>query len=177
MAVNQALQKLHREVRDIPFIIPYFATGKATGESCTEKHRHLGVSLRSVGVSVQYASVGFRWHELENIGVRYPRSVLHLAETVPKSYHLICKAYHDHPLIVDATWDAPLAAAGFPVNDWDGVSDCALAVLPHDIIPHQTFAERERFTKRLRAAYSHDEVMVRARFYCALNEWLVDLRR
>jgi hypothetical protein len=51
---------------------------------------------------------------------------------LPVAYHLACRVQLGcRWILVDATWDPPLAKAGFPVNDyWDGCAETRCAVKP-----------------------------------------------
>jgi hypothetical protein len=146
------------------------------GVSCTEKHRRLESLLAEIGIPVRYVDVSFRWYELEELGVQYPPELCRLSTKLSLSYHLHCQVLRGRWLDVDATWDAPLAAAGFPISVWHGDDDCMLAVKPVTTIVYTLLTERQRFVERLRDSYTASEQDARMRFYIALNEWLVDVR-
>jgi hypothetical protein len=127
-------------------------------------------------IPTKYVTYPFSW----NIkSVVYPPELRKLAEAVPIAYHLAVHArIGDQWVVVDATWDRPLARVGFPFNEsWDGVSDTKLAVEPLDDSPHKDAQERMRFVKARKYSWTADDHARTDRFASALNNWLEDVRR
>jgi hypothetical protein len=109
-------------------------------------------------------------------------------------------------VLVDATWDPPLAKAGFPVNmDWDGYSDTECAVKPlrsplrtafcrtltsgpfrepgeQELCPadgekdHWEAGDRERYYRQRISLRTTDERELTLRFYRELGEWMERVR-
>jgi hypothetical protein len=102
-----------------------------------------------------------------------------LAEDVPIGYHLACKARIENQwVVVDVTWDRPLARVGFPVNEsWDGIGDTRLAVEPLDDLVHENAQERMRFVQARKSSWTTDDHARTDHFTTALNNWLEDVRR
>jgi hypothetical protein len=78
---------------------------------------------------VVFATFPFLWNDP---GLHYPPELRALASAMPVTHHLACRVrINDRWILVDATWDRPLAIGGFPVNEhWDGRSDTLCAVKP-----------------------------------------------
>ncbi len=125
-------------IRDIPYsLIGPVNNAKTPQEqlllggkgSCGAKHYLLAEMFRLLGVPVVYATFPFLWNDPD---LDYPPGLRKLAVTLPLAHHLACRIQtRDRWILVDATWDLPLAKAGFPVNDrWDGISETRCAVKP-----------------------------------------------
>lgn len=97
--------------------------------SCGAKHYLLAEMFRRLGLNVVYATFAFTWNDPD---FRYPPPLRERAAHVPESHHLACRVQTGcRWALVDATWDPPLAKAGFPVNlNWDGFADTKCAVKP-----------------------------------------------
>lgn len=164
------------QIRDIPYaIVPELNDAGRYAEiltlgkgSCTPKHFLLCSMYQQLGLSVLYAVYPFHWAEVE---VPYPPALRRLAEALPLSYHLACRAEIEGRLVlVDATLDPVLEQMGLPVNkDWDGLSDTRIPIHPtgEEELYHPSEAAS------LRAQPDGD----RLAFSDALNRWLEDLRR
>ena len=151
-------------------------TLRAGRGSCTAKHFLMGTMLSLLETEVRYVTYPFHWNDPH---IAYPQRIRELAEKAPVDYHLADKALIDGRwVLLDATWDPPLAAVGFPVNEsWDGVSETVNAVKPLREIVHTGGAmERARFTDETKASRSEEESLALDEFVAALNRWLRDLR-
>jgi hypothetical protein len=97
--------------------------------SCGPKHYLLAEMFRKLNVSVVYATIAFSWDDQD---FHYPPDLRKQAISLPITHHLACRVQIGcRWILVDATWDSPLAKAGFPVNDhWDGYSETRCAVKP-----------------------------------------------
>ena len=117
-------------IRDIPYSldIPRAGPGMATGAA---PRRWGGVPAAPNTTSLQrcsdrldldvvYATFAFSWNDPD---LRYPPPLREVAAHVPVSHHLACRVRIGRRwVLVDATWDPPLAKGGFPVNlNWDGL--------------------------------------------------------
>jgi transglutaminase-like putative cysteine protease len=176
---------IFNQIRDIPYaVIPEINNPvdgpegllKRMRGSCAPKHFLLGRMFEILRIPTKYVTYPFSW----NIkSVVYPPELRKLAEAVPIAYHLAVHArIGDQWVVVDATWDRPLARVGFPFNEsWDGVSDTKLAVEPLDDSPHKDAQERMRFVKARKYSWTADDHARTDRFASALNNWLEDVRR
>lgn len=91
-------------------------------------------------------------------------------------------------MLVDATWDLPLAAAGFPVNtEWDGLSDTFLGIVPALAVPpdeeesvseivHESAEERPELHRKVRKQYTPKDFAKRKEFDEELNLWVEEIR-
>lgn len=185
-------------IRDIPYAIlpdqldPFLGPLnllRAGRGSCVPKHFLLGILFERLGTAVRYVSIPFSW---DQPGIMYPESLRTLASSLPPSYHLACRAYLGRRwVLVDCTWDYPLAAAGFPVNmHWDGISETMPAVTPLPLIPpggledtpvteimHRSSGERTTFYGEMRDIYTPGQVEARKEFDREFNMWLDEVRR
>ena len=144
--------------------------------SCSPKHFLLGRMFEMLRIPTQYVTYPFSWNVTS---VAYPPELRKLAEDVPIGYHLACKARIENQwVVVDATWDRPLARVGFPVNEsWDGIGDTRLAVEPLDDLVHENAQERMRFVQARKSSWTTDDHARTDHFTSALNNWLEDVRR
>ena len=172
-------------VRDIPYAVVPEINNPVDGPegllrmmkgSCGPKHFLLARMFEKLQIPTQYVTYPFSWNDKS---VAYPPKLRMLSEAVPISYHLACKArIEDRWVIVDATWDRPLARVGFPVNEgWDGASDTKLAVEPLDDPVQKNAQERTRFVQACEPSWAVDDHARTDRFTTALNRWLEDVRR
>lgn len=164
------------KIRDIPYaVIPdlndperYIDILKLNKGSCTPKHFLLCYMYQKIGLEVLYAVYPFRWSDFETV---YPSELQKLADAMPLSYHLTCKANIDGNLVlVDATVDPALQKIGLPVNQkWDGLSDTLLAMNPcgEEQLYHPSEAH-------LMLSPTADDKSLA--FYNRLNLWLEDIR-
>lgn len=161
-------------IRDIPYaIVPEWRDGtqiirRMIEENrgwCGPKHHLLARLFQRTGIETRMVFIPFRWQDQQ---VRYPAELTAALPLLPDTLHLCCRARlgESWPLI-DATWDPPLQAAGFPVNtDWDGLSGTLPAVRTRDGI-----------TGGCRQVRVSPEIhRLRAGFVPSLNAWLEELR-
>jgi hypothetical protein len=82
-------------------------------------------------------------------------------------------------VLVDASWDPPLAARGFPVQGaWDGTTDTVLALRPHALYAvcgPDPSVEKEALCARFYRGRADDRAR-RDRYLAALSEWLATVR-
>jgi hypothetical protein len=201
-------------IRDIPYSLSVPMSGpKTSGEqllvagkgSCGPKHYLLGEMFRKLNVSVVYATIAFSWNDPD---IHYPPGLRELAARLPVAHHLACRVQVGcRWILVDATWDLPLAKAGFPVNDhWDGYSDTRCAVKPlkspvlaefcnnmthvpcrlkdeDELCPfdgeknHWQAENQARYYREMAAVCKYDDIIRIAQFYRDFDMWLDNVRR
>jgi transglutaminase-like putative cysteine protease len=209
----QARISLFVHVRDIPYSLAVPMTDPVTAPErvlalgkgyCGPKHYLLAALFRQLDLDVVYASFPFRWNDPD---LQYPPELRTLAAGMPGAHHLACRVrIDDRWVLVDATWDRPLSAAGFPVNEhWDGFSDMKCAVKPlrpaervagSRIATNPSFprggtaafnpldGEQDHGDEDAHAAFYHRKVRMRtpeeigriARFYPEFDAWLERVR-
>ena len=186
LSPERGLIKVFEAIRDIPYHIDVEHLSLEKGPegmlrdkrgSCSPKHYLMGIMCGKLGVPVKYCTYAFNWKDQD---VDYPDDVRKLAEKLPLTYHLACRARIDGKwVLLDATWDPTLAIAGFPVNiDWDGKSDTTLAVEPEgEERACLDIRDRDRMFAEMSSAYSLGEKLELSRFTIALNKWLEDIRK
>ena len=135
---HDSMVSIFEHIRDIPYSLSVPITDSITSPeqlliagkgSCGPKHYLLAEMFRKLNLSVVYATIAFSWRDPD---LSYPPGLRKLAWKLPVAYHLACRVQAGcRWILVDATWDPPLAKAGFPVNDpWDGYSETRCAVKP-----------------------------------------------
>jgi len=135
---HDSMVSIFEHIRDIPYSLSVPITDSKTSPedvliagkgSCGPKHYLLAEMFRKLNLSVVFATIAFSWNDPD---LRYPPGLRELAAKLPVAYHLACRMQVGcRWILVDATWDPPLAKAGFPVNDhWDGYSETKCAVKP-----------------------------------------------
>jgi hypothetical protein len=135
---RESMISIFSHIRDIPYSVtvpvhdPKISAEQllmARKGSCAPKHYLLAEMFRKLNISVVYATIAFLWTEQD---FHYPPYLRKQAISLPTAHHLACRVQIGcRWILVDATWDRPLAKAGFPVNDhWDGYSETRCAVKP-----------------------------------------------
>jgi len=181
---KEARIAVFNHIRDIPYAIIAELRSPEAGPSgmleknqgsCQPKHWLLAVLFKKLNIPVKYATYPFLW---KDCGVRFPPEINEMAEHPPVSYHLAVKAFIDGRWIpVDATYDLPLAKAGFPVTEnWDGVSPTRNAVNPIEEILHDTPAERVRYENEKKLHHTEAQKAAAVEFIGKLNAWLESVR-
>jgi hypothetical protein len=211
---HDSIISVFEHIRDIPYslAVPMRDPGKAPEQLlvlgkgyCGPKHYLLAEMYRNLGLEVVFATFPFLWNDPD---LRYPPGLRALAAIMPVSHHLACRVrINNRWVLVDATWDRPLAMAGFPVNDhWDGYADTRCAVKPLRSAVRIAFCRtatnepcRDRWEEELGSldgerdygdAEDHardyhvktgmrttEELKRIAMFYPAFEEWLVSVRK
>lgn len=135
---QQSRIAIFEHIRNIPYSLSVHMTDPKTAPEqllfigkgyCGPKHYLLAAMYRKLGLEVVFATFPFLWNDPD---LRYPPDLRTLAAAVPIAYHLACRVrINGRWVLVDATWDPPLAGGGFPVNEhWDGISETRCAVKP-----------------------------------------------
>jgi hypothetical protein len=154
---------------------------------------------------VVYATIAFSWNDP---GLHYSSDLRKLAARLPIAHHMACRVQIGcRWILVDATWDSPLAKGGFLINDhWDGYSEMKWAVKPlksparlasceglenvpcrseGETAHRPVDGEKNHWDAEDQVRYYHekvavripDEVMQKAQFYRKFEEWLVVIRQ
>jgi len=211
---RESMISIFSHIRDIPYSLIVPVSDPKTSEiqllkagkgSCGPKHYLLAEMFRKLNVSVVYATIAFSWNDPD---LRYPPGLRKQAERLPIAHHLTCRVQIGcRWILVDATWDRPLAKAGFPVNDhWDGYSETRCAVKPlkppvrtaschnltnelcrvkdeAELFPidgekdHWHAEDRAWYYREKVAARTPDEAERIAQFYLEFENWLVKMRQ
>jgi hypothetical protein len=135
---RQSRISVFEHIRDIPYSLSVPMTDPDTVPQqiltldkgyCSPKHYLLAAMYRKLDLDVVYATFPFLWNDPD---LQYPPELRMLAAGMPVAYHLACRVrIGARWVLVDVTWDRPLAKAGFPVNEnWDGFADTKCAVKP-----------------------------------------------
>jgi hypothetical protein len=159
---------------------------------------------RRLGYEVVYTMFPFLWNDPDLL---YPPELRQLATRLPVAHHLACRVRIDNRwVLVDVTWDLPLACAGFPVNEpWDGRADTICAVKPlqsavrtgyfrtvtngpfrdhgdPELNPcdceqdHRGTGEHARYYRRKTGIRTPEEIERNRRFYQEFDRWLHEVR-
>jgi len=134
----QSRVSIFEHVRDIPYSLSVLMNDPKTAAEqiltygkgyCAPKHYLLAEMFRKLGLEVVFAIFPFLWNDPD---IRYPPELRGLATGLPVAHHMACRVrINNRWVLVDATWDLPLARVGFPVNEhWDGYVDTRCAVKP-----------------------------------------------
>nr|WP_321350185.1 hypothetical protein [uncultured Methanoregula sp.] len=206
---HQSMISIFEHIRDIPYSLAVPRGDLLSGPEemlrigrgyCGPKHYLLADMYRRLNLNVVYATIAFSWNDPD---IRYPPGLRELAAIVPVSHHLACRVQIGcRWVFVDATWDRPLARAGFPVNEhWDGRSDTRCAVKPLRSPVRTAFCrtlknepcrtgdeaelspvdgEKDHWDAKDQSRYYHNKISVRtpdereriARFFQEFDAWL-----
>ncbi len=180
LSPEKALVKIFEKVRDIP----YGSTGerdpqkilKAKLGSCSGKHLLLKELFDLLGYQAKIVTC---YHHFDEALPKreYPKALQNLIteHTVIDFHHFIQIKRNNRWLVVDATWDTPLKAYGFPVNtNWSGDIDTQLAVKPIKFYPEVD--DLIAFKEQLIAELEPEERAIRKRFLDLLTDWFATLR-
>ncbi|MDD1687690.1 transglutaminase family protein [Methanoregula sp.] len=200
-------------IRDIPYSLSVSMTDPKTSPEqilslgkgyCGPKHYLLAAMYRKLDLDVVYATFPFLWNDPD---LPYPPELRRLSAAMPVAYHLACRVrINGRWVLVDATWDRPLAKAGFPVNEhWDGFAEMRCAVTPlrsavmtaycrtatnepcrdsqdaglHPLDGEQDHGDEEDHMQYYRGKTgmrTSEQIGQIARFYPAFDAWLTKLR-
>jgi len=181
----EARISLFRHVQNIPYAIvpalrdpvngPKGLLDKTQG-SCQPKHYLLRQLFSKLGLETKLVTYPFKWADCP---IKYPPDIKKIVKDLPSAYHLALKAKIDGRwVLVDATYDPPLAKAGFPVTkDWDGKSDTLNAAVPSEEIVHESVDERVVYETGKRSLQTVAEKALYSEFVERLNSWLVNIRK
>ncbi|MEA3514671.1 MAG: hypothetical protein U9R34_04295 [Nanoarchaeota archaeon] len=137
---------------------------------CIPKHFILAHMFQKLGLEVKLISIPFNWNSFSEY---LPKQIRKKAENLPDSLHLACECkINNRWILVDCSLDSKLKALGFHINDnWDGYSNTIPAVVPNQILRHNTVDERLELEKRFSAKNCN-----KIQFFNLLNRYLAQLR-
>lgn len=161
--------KKFNEIRDIEYRIPL--TSIEADSCCGDKMNCAGKMilfkkwLDANSFVSRYRVCDFKWSDL-----KLPESVS-LIRHGDKSTHVYLEIYLNNKWVdVDPTWDFLLRKI-LPVNDWDGINDCSVAV---PILKKYNKKESDDIMK---GDFDEGDIVLNGEFYRALNTWLEQNRR
>jgi len=164
--MNNNLQKAFLEIRDIPYNIPL--SYGAEDRCCTGKHKKLLEILKNDGYDVRWRVCTFKWSDMF-----LPEKVLEISHDDKSTHAYLEVSIGEEWKKVDATWDKPLTSI-FPVNEWDGVSDTAIAV------PYITIYSPDEDTSTIMSNETREviesDLKINGKFYEAFNQYLAEIR-
>ena len=142
---------------------------KAGKGTCSGKHALLRLFLEAMGYEVQ---TWFARHDFRKFPITpWPEELHSFQSKTLTDYHDFLKVNVDGMwLTVDAIFDKATEPFGFPVADWDGVSDMRLPVKAEEIFPAQ--GDPEEFKKALIGALPAQVQKDRKEFLAALTGML-----
>jgi hypothetical protein len=211
---TDAIISIFERIRDIPYSLTVPMTDPDTAPEqilllgkgyCGPKHYLLAEMYSRLGYEVVYTTFPFLWNDPD---LSYPPGLRQLATGLPLAHHLACRVrIDDRWVLVDATWDPPLACAGFPVNEhWDGRADTICAVKPlqsavrtahcriarggsfrdhgePELNPcnseqdHHDAREHARYYRGKTGIRTPEEIGRNRRFYQEFDRWLQEVRK
>jgi len=185
LELEEARISIFNHIRDIPYaIVPEFRDPEVGTSgilelnkgSCQPKHFLLAAFFDRLNIPVKYVSYPFKW---QNQPLKFPDSFKEVLNGLPLSYHLACKAYIEYKwVLVDATYDPALEAAGFPITEgWSGLDDTVNAVVPLGEVIHESLSERIAYELSQKSRYSPQEKLLSGKFVEELNSWLDSIRK
>lgn len=181
-AGSHPLPALFRFVQAIPYQFPgprdaahTLAHGWGT---CAGKNYLLVELLRAAGLPARHM---LATGDLRETLPRLPAVLRAWAEAgpLPDVHSLLTAVGPDGPVLVDASWDPPLGAYGFPVQgQWDGTTDTVVAFRPHALYAvcgDDPSAEKDALRARLYRGRAADRER-RARYLTEMSAWLATVR-
>lgn len=177
------LPALYAFVQAMPYRFPGPRDARHTLEqgwgTCAGKNYLLAALLAAAGIpSVHMIVTGDLRDSLPDL----PPDLRAIARggPLPDVHSILTVAGPDGPVLVDASWDPPLAAHGFPVQPlpWDGRTDTVLAIHPHTVYAvtgPDPGADKDAVRARLYRDRSADRER-RDRYLTELSAWLETLR-
>lgn len=141
--------------------------------TCSGKHALLKLFLEGLGYDVQS---WFALHDFAEFPLaRWPDELGHFREKTLTDFHDFLKIKLDEDWItIDAIFDAPLKAFGFPAMEWDGATPIALPIKARETFPSE--GPMEDHKKKLLAALPEQVQKDRKAFLGALTAWLDEKR-
>jgi len=137
--------------------------------TCSGKHALLKMLFEALGYGVQS---WFARHDFGTFPIKHwPEELKEFQGKYITDFHDFLKVHVGNAwLTVDAVFDAPLAALGFPFLQWDGKTSMQLPVEASEIFPAE--GEMEEHKKKLIAGLPEETQRQRKAFLAAMTAWL-----
>jgi len=137
--------------------------------TCSGKHALLKLLLQELGEEVQ------SWFAKHNFGKfpihPWPSELAELQDKDIPDYHDFLKLKVGNEWVtVDAVFDKPLTALGFPALEWDGKTSMQLPIDASEIFPAE--GEMEDHKKQLISGLPEEAQKKRKEFLTAMTAWL-----
>jgi hypothetical protein len=165
-------------IRDIPYgnigsRNPYDVLMANQG-TCSGKHALLKLVLEALGYEVQS---WFARHDFRRFPIHpWPPELREFQEMTLPDYHDFLKVHIDERWVtIDAIFDPPLKNLGFPVQDWNGISEMQLPIVSEEIFPAEGAMEDHK--QRLIGALPANQQADRKKFLETLTAWLQQKRK
>ncbi len=158
--------KRFNSIRDIPYRLSL--VWEEENLSCIGKHERFMKAASAEGYSVRHRLCSFRWSECG-----LPEEIISIPHK-DESVHSFCEICIDGKwIVVDLTWDWGLRDV-LPVNEWDGKSDCRVAVNASLVFCPEKSEEivHSRTKEKFIASRQANK-----EFFSALNAWLEEERK
>lgn len=169
MVMTEIVKKFF-EIRDIEYRIPLTVAefnqqlDYRLSANCSVKMILFKRWLDEAGFLSKYRVCEFRWSDLG-----LPENLIFKPHPDP-DLHVYLEIYLNGSWIdVDPTWDKSLQDF-LPVNNWDGNSDCSIAV---PIIKKYGYEESNKI---MNTSFDDDEMRGSVGFYEAFNAWLDQIK-
>ncbi len=172
MKKKEILIKIFEKVQKIPYKVCKFDENKIDENiqcgDCRHKSTLLKKLLEKEGFEVKKIKVIFNWRDLP-----IPKNILGIlkkSDTIWGHSSLLVKI-REKEILIDASWDPPLAKVGFPVTKkWSGLSDTSF------VNNRKTEVLSLKEYKKRRKDIRLDPVEIK-KFALALNDYLEKIRK
>lgn len=180
---DKSLPELDRRIAAFTFVrdIAYGNIGSrdpldvlaAKKGTCSGKHALLRILLNRLGYETQ---TWFAKHDFHNFPIKpWPEELNEFRELTLTDYHDFLKVKIGNQWVtLDAMFDKPLLKLGFPVQDWDGLSDMDLPVSAEELFKAEdgTEAHKKRLVEKMPKSVQKN----RKKFLAELTKWIDSAR-
>lgn len=164
-------------IRDIPYGSANSPTPFAvlTRNRGTGKGKHMLLKLVCENLGYEVREFWAR-HDFGDMPIDpWPEALAEFRGERITGFHDFLKVKVDGRFVtVDATFDKPLAALGFPVREWDGVTDMALTVAAVETFPVEPPIDDHK--RKLVSSLPQEMQDRRRKFLKTLKRWLEEER-
>lgn len=159
--MNNLVNKF-REIRDIKYQIPL--KSEEPDSCCSGKMKLFKEWLDNNNYISKYRVCGFKWSDL-----KLPQKISRISHQ-DESTHVYLEVYLDNQWVdVDPTWDSGLEGI-LPVNDWEGKSNCEVAV------PVLNKYSDQESAQIMKSSFDIEDIQTNGEFYKAFNDYLEQCR-
>jgi hypothetical protein len=118
---TEKLINIFNEIQKIPY---HISVAGEPGFDCEDKAKMLIERLGKEGIQAEQIVGLFRWSDLE-----LPQEISSIGHSDECSHSFVqINNEVGDPIYIDPTWNPELAAAGFVVAKWDGISSTEIAL-------------------------------------------------